>query len=607
MGRYSGGRGGAAARAVARVHRLRCDGIRFHRTAGLPGTARVRIRAASVRGPRGLARPSAHRRTVSGLCTRQGRACVAREAASAVPAERSTPDRRRPRHHRAPGRTRSASRSATAAADLARGLRAARRGEGALIGRSAGRDPPRRRQPVKSRPGTVRIAAGQGFWGDWLEAPYRQVTGGPVDYLMMDYLAEVTMSIMQKQKSRDPSLGYATDFIPLMERILPTVAERGIKITANAGGVNPQACAQAVAEVARRLRLGGKLRIGVVTGDDLLARLDGLLARGHELRNLDTGRPLSDVRDRVLSANAYLGAWPVVDALRGGADVVVTGRVTDTGLTLGPLIHAFGWRPDAWDLLAAGTVAGHTIECGAQCSGGNCLVDWKRIPDLANVGYPIVDAAPDGTFEITKHPGTGGRISVAGVKEQLVYEMGNPAEYTTPDGIADFTTIQLAQRGKDRVRVSGVRGRPATDMLKVSIGYFYGYKAVGTLVYAWPDAYRKAQAADRILRQRLANLGLKFEAVLTEFVGADATHGPLARANAPLDQLPEVQLRIGVRSPDKGAVERFTREIAPLILNGPPSVTGFAGGRPKPEEIVAYWPALLDRRTVEPCVEVVDV
>jgi len=462
---------------------------------------------------------------------------------------------------------------------------------------------------VKPRPATVRIAAGQGFWGDWLEAPYRQVTGGPVDYLMMDYLAEVTMSILQKQKARDPSLGYAKDFLAQMERILPIVVERRVKVTANAGGVNPRGCAQAMGETARRLRLGGKLRIGVVTGDDLLPRLDGLLARGHELRNLDTGRPLSDVRDRVVSANAYLGAGPVVEALRGGADIVVTGRVTDTGLTLAPMIHAFGWRPDAWDLLAAGTVAGHTIECGAQCSGGNCLVDWERIPDLANVGYPIVDADPDGTFEITKHPGTGGRISVAGVTEQLVYEMGNPAEYITPDCIADFTTIRLEQVAGDRVRVSGVRGRPATDKLKVSIGYFYGYKAVGTLVYAWPEAYKKAQAADRILRQRLADLGLKFESVLTEFVGADATHGPLARGarGAPLDQLPEVQLRVGVRSPDKAAVERFTREIAPLILNGPPSVTGFAGGRPKPEEIVAYWPALLDKGMVEPCVEVVEV
>jgi hypothetical protein len=454
---------------------------------------------------------------------------------------------------------------------------------------------------------TVRIAAGQGFWGDWLEAPYRQVTGGPVDYLMMDYLAEVTMSIMQKQKTRDPSLGYAKDFIPLMERILPIVAERRIKVTANAGGVNPRACAAAVADAARRLGLKRKLTIGVVSGDDLLTRLDGLLARGHTLANLDTGRPLRDVRDRVLSANAYLGAWPIVDALRQGADIVITGRVTDTGLTLAPLIHTFGWHASDWDRMAAGTVAGHIIECGAQASGGNCLVDWQRIPDLANVGYPIVDARSDGSFEIVKHPGSGGRISVASVTEQLVYEMGNPREYITPDCVADFTTIQLSQVRKDRVRVSGVRGRPATDKLKVSIAYFYGYKAVGTLVYAWPDALAKAQAADRILRQRLKDLKLDFEAIHTEFVGVDATHGRLAREAMRSVDVPEVQLRVGVRARDAAPVERFTREIAPLILNGPPSVTGFAGGRPKPEEIVAYWPALIDKEMVEPCVELVAV
>jgi len=453
----------------------------------------------------------------------------------------------------------------------------------------------------------IRIAAGQGFWGDWLEAPYRQVTGGPVDYLMMDYLAEVTMSIMQKQKSRDASLGYAKDFVPLMERILPILAQRKIRVTANAGGVNPRACAAAVAEAARRLGLKGKLKIGVVSGDDLLTRLDGLLARGHSLRNLDTGRPLRDVRDRVLAANAYLGAWPIVEALRSGADIVITGRVTDTGLTLAPLIHAFNWSADAWDLMAAGTVAGHIIECGAQASGGNCLVDWQRIPDLANVGYPIVDARPDGSFQIVKHPRTGGRISVAGVTEQLVYEMGNPREYITPDCVADFTTIKLSQLGKDRVGVSGVRGKPATDKLKVSIAYFYGYKAVGTLVYAWPDALAKAQAADRILRQRLKDLKLDFEAIHTEFVGVDATHGRLAREAMPSVDVPEVQLRIGVRAREAAPVERFTREIAPLILNGPPSVTGFAGGRPKPEEIVAYWPALIDKQVVTPTVEVVEV
>jgi hypothetical protein len=451
---------------------------------------------------------------------------------------------------------------------------------------------------------TVRIASGQGFWGDWLEAPVRQVEGGPIDYLMMDYLAEVTMSIMQKQRSRDPSRGYATDFIPLMERILPTVVERGIRITANAGGVNPRACADAVIAVARRLGLAGRIRVGIVTGDDILDRLDELMDGGHALANMDTGAPLTTVRGSVLSANAYLGAASIVEALRQGAEIVITGRVTDTGLTLGPMMHEFGWASDDWDRLAAGTVAGHIIECGAQCSGGNCLVDWKGIPHLEDPGYPIVEARADGTFAVTKHAGTGGRISVPSITEQLVYEMGDPQHYITPDVVADFTTIQLEQAGPDRVRVTGVRGRPATAFLKVSVAYFYGYKAVGTLVYAWPEALEKARAADRILRQRLARLGLAFEEILTEFVGADATHGPLA--GPPNSDLPEIQLRIGVRARERAPVERFTREIAPLILNGPPSVTGFAGGRPKVEEIVAYWPALIAKSEIRARVEVVE-
>ena len=448
----------------------------------------------------------------------------------------------------------------------------------------------------------VRVAAGQGFWGDWLEAPVRQVRGGPIDYLMMDYLAEVTMSIMQKQKSRDPKAGYARDFVPLMERILPDIVEKGIKVTSNAGGVNPRGCAEAVLEVARRLGLAARAKIGLVEGDDLLDRLDRLIAAGHPLANMETGRPLSDIRDKVLSANAYLGMAPIVQALGSGADVVITGRVTDTGLTLGPIFHEFGWSPDNWDKVAAGTVAGHIIECGAQCSGGNLLKDWRRVKGLANPGFPIVEASEDGSFIVTKHPGTGGVVSIASVTEQLVYEMGDPASYITPDGVADFTTIQLAKAGRDRVRVSGIRGGPRTNMLKVSVAYFYGYKAVGTLVYSWPDAYDKARAADRILRQRLADLGLEFEQILTEFVGANATHGTLS--GPPDPEAPEVQLRIGVRAAERAPVERFTREIAPLVLTGPPSVTGFAGGRPAVEEVVAYWPALIDRRQVEPGVKV---
>jgi len=449
----------------------------------------------------------------------------------------------------------------------------------------------------------VRVASGQGFWGDWLEAPRRQVEGGPVDYLMLDYLAEVTMSILQKQKERDPRMGYARDFIGAMESVFPAVAERGVKVIANAGGVNPTACADAVLDAASRHGVRGKVRIGVVTGDDILGRLDTLLADGHELRNMDTGEPLAAVRDRVLSANAYIGSTPIVEALQRGANVVVTGRSTDTSLTMAPLRHEFGWAEDDWNALAAGIVARHIPECGAQCSGGNCLHDWRNIPDLANVGYPIAEARPDGSFVITKHPGTGGRVSVPSVTEQLVYEMGDPHAYITPDVVADFTSIRLAADGENRVRVHGITGTHPTPFLKVSIAYRAGFKAVGSLVYAWPDAMEKAQLADRVLRERLDRLGLRFDQVLSEFVGATSTHGPLAGDG---QDAPEVQYRIGVRGGDRAAVERFTREIAPLVLNGPPSVTGFAGGRPKVEEIVAYWPALLDKRAVSTAVTIVE-
>jgi hypothetical protein len=447
----------------------------------------------------------------------------------------------------------------------------------------------------------VRVAAGQGFWGDWLEAPRRQVEGGPVDYLMLDYLAEVTMSILQKQKERDPSMGYARDFVGAIESVLPAVVERGVRVIANAGGVNPPACARAIQALADRMGTRPALKIGVVTGDDLLPRLDELIASGHALTHMESGAPLSTVRDRVLSANAYIGSTPIVEALARGANVVVTGRSTDTALTMAPLRHEFGWKADDWDLLAAGIIAGHIIECGAQCSGGNCLYDWRNIPDLANIGYPIVEAKADGTFTVVKHPNTGGRINVPSVTEQCVYEMGDPNSYITPDVVADFTTIHLDDDGVNRVRVHGIKGRPATDKLKVSIAYRSGYKAIGTLVYAWPDALEKAQLADRVLRERLDNMGLKFDHLLTEFVGVSSTHGPLTPQ---VGEAQEVQLRVGVRSEDRKAVERFTREIAPLVLNGPPSVTGFAGGRPKVEEIVAYWPALVDKTVVQTKVEV---
>jgi hypothetical protein len=446
----------------------------------------------------------------------------------------------------------------------------------------------------------IRIANGQGFWGDSLEAPVEQVRRGPIDYLTLDYLAEITMSILQKQRSRDPKAGYARDFVDMIARVLPDLVERRIRVIANAGGVNPAACRDAVLAVAKRQ--GIDVAVATVAGDDIMGKLDEFIGRGVALKNMETGEPLSSIRDRVQSANVYFGAFPVAEALGNGAQIVITGRVTDTGLALAPMIHEFGWKVDDWDRLSAGTIAGHTVECGAQCTGGNCQIDWESIPNMADIGYPIIEAEPDGTFVITKHAGTGGRVTVASVKEQLLYEMGDPREYITPDCVADFTTIQLEQCGPDRVRYTGIRGRPATPFYKVSVSYAAGFKAIGSLVYAWPDAYKKARAADRIIRDRLDRLGLTFDEIRTEFVGANATQGiPSAEPSSEVEpQLAEVLMRIGVRSNDRAAVDRFTKEIAPLALNGPPVVTGFGSGRPKVEEIVAYWPALIPKTEVAP-------
>ncbi len=450
----------------------------------------------------------------------------------------------------------------------------------------------------------VRVAGGQGFWGDLLTAPVDQVRRGPIDYLMLDYLAEVTMSILQKQRSRDQNAGYARDFVSLMNEILPDCVEKDIKVLSNAGGVNVLGCAEAIRDVARELGLSGKVRIGMVTGDDVLDKLDSFMADGVSIVSMDTGESLSTIRDKVQSANVYLGAAPLVEALGKGANIIVGGRLTDTGLTLAPLMHEFGWSFDDWDKVSAGTIAGHIIECGAQSSGGNCQYEWKSIPDMADIGFPIVEVSPNGEFIVTKHDGTGGCVSVQSVKEQLLYEMGDPHEYITPDVVADFASIHLSDAGKDKVKVFGITGHPKTDFYKVSIAYLGGWKSVGTLVYSWPDAYEKAKAADKILRQRLDNLGLRFDTILTEFVGVNATHGHLAGEPSP--DIPEVQLRVGVRGQNREDISRFTKEIAPLILTGPPGVTGFAGGRPKVEEIMAYFPALIPKSLIETKVEILE-
>lgn len=451
----------------------------------------------------------------------------------------------------------------------------------------------------------IRIASGQGFWGDLIDAPYHQVTKGDIDYLVMDYLAEVTMSILQKQKNKDPKLGYATDLIELMRRILPISSQKGIKIITNGGGVNPVACAEAIREVANQAGII-KLNVAVVLGDDIKDRLDEILGNGSQLNNMETGESITLVKDKLLSANVYFGAAPIVEALKKGADIVITGRTTDTGLTLAPMIYEFGWDMKNYNLMAAGTVAGHILECGAQASGGNFLGDWESIDNFAEIGFPIAEAFPNGEVIITKHTNTGGRVSFETVAEQLVYEIGNPKEYITPDCVADFTSIKLEEVGKDRVKVFNVKGKPETEFYKVSCSYSDGYSSSGSLTYSWPQALTKAKAADKILRKRLENLGLQFDEIRTEYIGYNATHETLA-PELDEDKINEIVFHFSVRSKDWKSVNRFGQEIAPLILTGPPSVTGFAGGRPKPKEVVAYWPALIPKKLVEPKVQILEL
>ena len=443
----------------------------------------------------------------------------------------------------------------------------------------------------------VRIASGQGFWGDLPSAPIEQVRNGQIDYLMMDYLAEVTMSIMQKQKMRNANMGYARDFVGVIHEIMADIAEGNVKVVSNAGGVNPKACAMAIQELAASN--GYAIKIAVVDGDDILGDIPSLQASGHELRNMDDDEPIVNVIDKLLSANVYFGASPIVEALKGGAQVVITGRVTDTGLCLAPLIHEFGWDFEDFDKMAAGTVAGHILECGAQSSGGN-FTDWHIIDDFTNIGFPIIEASADGSFVVTKHHGTGGLVHSMTVKEQLLYEIGDPSEYITPDCVADFTSIRLEDVGHNRVKVMGIKGKPATPFYKVSASYLDGYKLTGSLTYCWPDALQKAMISKKILLQRAQKHDLKINTVHADFIGYNGCDEKNIVVNSTTSDLDEIQLRFSATSPSEKHLNRLGMEIAPLILTGPGGVTGFAGGRPKASEIVAYWPALLRKDAVRP-------
>jgi len=441
---------------------------------------------------------------------------------------------------------------------------------------------------------TVRIGNGCGFWGDNLDAPIRLAESGRLDYLTLEYLAELTMSILALQKQRDLQAGFATDFLDVLERLIPLLRNQPrLKVVTNAGGMNPTACAAKAGAILTGAGLTDR-KIGVVSGDDLIPRLDELLYAGHPLANLDTGEPLTGIRERVVSANAYLGAQPIAEALRRGASVVITGRVADASLTLGPAQYEFGWKWDDWRALGAATVAGHLIECGAQATGG-LWCNWRDADNLAAVGYPIAEMDESGTFILTKPERSGGRVNIETVSEQLLYEVGDPAKYLTPDVTADFTSVRLTGDGPDRVRVETARGLPATDSYKVSIAYRDGFTASGTLLVAGPEAVDKAMRCGQMILDRLKLAGVELAQSNIECLGAGASApGVIAARSEP----PEIMLRVSASDSRKSAVERFTKEFAPLVTSGPPGITGYTTGRPAVREVFAYWPALIAKSAV---------
>ena len=440
----------------------------------------------------------------------------------------------------------------------------------------------------------IRIGCAAAFWGDTVTAAYQLVHQGSIDYLVFDYLAEITMSLLAKAREKDPQLGYATDFVDrVMTPLLGEIAQKGIKVISNAGGVNPGACAHLLRE---RIQAAGlTLKVAVIEGDDLQERMTQWQQEG--LREMFDDRPFPA---QTTSINAYLGATPIRDALQAGADIVISGRIVDSALTLGPLMHEFGWRSDDYDRLAAGSLAGHLIECGAQCTGGN-FTDWASIPGYENMGFPVAECSADGRVVISKPEGTGGLVNVHTVGEQLVYEIGDPAAYLLPDVSCDFRQVRLSQIAPDRVLVEGARGYAPSGSYKVCATYRDGYRVSASFMLAGIDARAKgertAQALLRKVEQVLRSRGAPgFEESLVEILGSEWTYGPHGR----LPHSREVIVRISARHRIREALMFLASEIAQAATAMAPGITGIVGGRPKVAPVVRLYSFLLDQKHLQP-------
>ena len=451
---------------------------------------------------------------------------------------------------------------------------------------------------------SIRIGAGLGFYGDSWRPIAASIERGGVQYIGSDHLSELTLAILQKDRMKEPASGFTRDLVPMLTALWPLAQQHGVKFLLNAGGLNPEGARDAlVAEFNKR---GWKAKIATITGDALIERIDALRAHGEPLDHMDTGAAIDAVRERLLFANAYLGAQPLVRALEAGADIVLTGRVADAALFLAPLIHEFGWAADDWDRLAAGLTVGHLLECSGQGSGGNfnsyLANGWESIPDMAHIGYPIAEVSADGTAIITKAPGTGGRVDFDTVRQQLLYEVHNPHAYASPDVVLDMGTLRLEDLGGDRVRVSGATGRPRPERLKIVAGYQDGWAGTATIGYSWPGAMQKARATAAIIARQLAGQKLAYDEIHTEYLGYNSLLGDLAD-DSRIEELNEVYLKMSVRAKERRQAEAFPRQFPWLALSGPPTASGFSGIEPA-RQLLGLWPTLVRRDLIEADVKV---
>ncbi len=454
----------------------------------------------------------------------------------------------------------------------------------------------------------LKVGNAQGFWGDSVDAPVRLITQQPdLDYLTLDYLAEVSMSILAKQRERDPTSGYAHDFLDVVRSLTPFWRNgRKLRLISNAGGLNPKGCAHAC--IAILYQAGCKnIKIGVVSGDDVLPVIKKLCCEEkntEQFKNLETSESINKVLGSLVTANAYLGAHSIVEALAADADIIITGRVADPSLTVAPCIHHFGWSMNDCDRIAGATIAGHLIECGTQVTGG-ISTNWLKLKEAVDIGFPIAEISTDGSCVITKPKGTGGCVNEQTVKEQLVYEIGDPAHYLSPDATVSFLALKVQNEGEDRVCVSGAKGASPPSTYKVSATYRDGFRAQGMLTIFGRDPVTKARRCGEIILKRLHNAGYEFKKNWIECLGSgDVVPGTLAQTVK--SDLLETVLRIGVLDPQREAVERFTKELAPLITSGPQGITGYAAGRPQVHEVFGYWPCLIENNLIKPKIEIFD-